>query len=177
MQAKKLFIYCALIALGLSIAYLVLSCLMTSLIVWVMMIGLGLVLIVFGSYVMYTFYSTGPLNDAFNPARIKYLTFLFENKTCMTVISVILILVGLFLIVMICRKHLYIRITVPILSLALKSSLRNLMLILLSVVTLCLQIGVLFYEIYMVILIYASAEFTHDSASGSPFGTLHLTSF
>ena len=77
MQAKHLFIYCALIAIGLSIAYLLLSCLMTSLIVWVMMIGLGLVFIVFGSYVMYTFYNPGPLNDAFNPARIKYLAFLF----------------------------------------------------------------------------------------------------
>lgn len=111
---------------------------MTSLIVWVMMIGLGLVLIVFGSYVMYTFYAPGPLNDAFNPARIKYLTFLFENKVSMTIVSVLVILAGIFMIILICRKHLYIRITVPILSLALKSSLRNILLIILSVVILCL---------------------------------------
>lgn len=103
-----------------------------------MMIGLGLVLIVFGSYVMYTFYSPGPLNDAFNPARIKYLTFLFENKPCMTVISVVLILAGILMIILIFKKSLYIRITVPILSLALKSSLRNILLIILSVVILCL---------------------------------------
>ena len=137
-QAKKLFIYCALIALGLSLVYLILSCLMTTLIVWVMMIGLGLVLIVFGSYVMYTFYSPGPLNDVFNPARIKYLTFLFANKTVMTVVSVLLIIIGIFLIILIFRKHLYIRLTVPILSLALKSSLRNILLIILSFFTLCL---------------------------------------
>ena len=54
----------------------------------------------------------------------------------MTIVSVLLIIIGIFLIILIFRKHLYIRITVPILSLALKSSLRNILLILLSIVIL-----------------------------------------
>lgn len=164
MQAKRLFGYCALIALGLSLVFLILSCLLTRLIVWVMMLGLGVVFIIFGCYLLYTFYSPGPMNDPFNPARIKYLVFLFNNKTFMTIISVLLILIGIFLIVLIFKKHQYIRITVPILSLALKSSLRNVLLIALSVFTLALQLAVLFYELYMIVLIYSSAEFTHDGS-------------
>ncbi len=134
-DAYNLFIYCALIGLGLSLVFLILICMCTTMITWILLLGLVVVLFAFGVFVLINLYWTGPLNDGVNAARVKYLSFIFKYKTNMTVGAIIIILLGFVLLYLICKFKKYVKTAIPILALASKASLKNVLLIILSTVT------------------------------------------
>lgn len=70
-----IFGWCVLITLGASLLLMLITCLCTGLITWLLAISLGLVLISFGVLLILAIYYTGPLNDGMNAARVKYLAF------------------------------------------------------------------------------------------------------
>ena len=137
-DALPLFGWSVLIALGASILFLVIVMCCTSLITWLLMITLGLVFITFGTLIIVNYVYTGPLNDGLNAARVKYLNFLYSHKPLLYTIAVICILLGLMVFFLICKFRKYISSAIPILSLAAKSSLKNVLLLFLSGFILCL---------------------------------------
>ena len=110
----------------------------TSLITWILLLALVVVLFAFGLFILVNLYWTGPLNDGVNASRVKYLSFIFEYKTRMTVLAVFILLLALLLIYFICKYRKYVRVSIPILALASKASLKNILLVLLSTFTIFL---------------------------------------
>ena len=74
-EAKWLFIYCSLIALGLGFVFLLLLCMCAGLVAWLLVIGLTLTFLLFGAMILVNLYYTGPLNNSVNALRVKYLSF------------------------------------------------------------------------------------------------------
>ena len=161
--------WCALVALGISLVFLLLIVCCTSIMTWILFIGLAVSLIVFGAFIIYNIYSIGPLNSGVNAARVKYLYFLISNKTFMLCFGIIMIILGIICIVLIIKNRQKINNSVLILALASKHSLKNILLIILSVFIIGIQIGVFFVELYVILRLYTSGEEVHDGDSGSPF--------
>ena len=130
----RLYAWCALIALGLSLLFLILICLCTGLITWILLIALVVALISFGVFIIVNLYFTGPLNSGVNAARVKYLYFIMTHKHLMLGIAIGAILFGLVLLFLICKFRKYVSVSIPILKIASKATLKNILLILLSTV-------------------------------------------
>lgn len=176
-EAMGLFGWGALIALGASLAFIILIYCCTTLIAWVLLLTLALTFIAAGALVIFNYTYTGPLNNAFNAARVKFLQFLVENKTLMLTLSVISILLGLFTFFVMCKFRKYVRTAIPMLSYAASTTLKNGMLILLSAFTLALQIAVFFAEIYIVLRIYTTGREIHENKQGSPFVAFEMDEY
>lgn len=165
----KAFGYCVLIALGISLLFLLLICMCTTIITWVLVILLAVVFITFGAFVIFSIYYTGPLNSGLNAARVKYLYFIIKYKPWLLAFSIVMILLGIILFFLICKFRKYVKMSIPILSMASKASLKNVLLIFLSIFVIITQIGVFFFELYIILRLYTSGEEIHDGKSGSPF--------
>lgn len=137
-EAYSLFGYCALIALGISLVFLILICMCTSLISWILILALFGVLLSFGALILVNIHYTGPLNNGINAARVKYLHFIMSNKKTMTFIGIVLILASFLLMYLVCKFKKYVKSAIPILAIASKASLKNILLIFLSIVTIIL---------------------------------------
>ena len=168
-QASGLFGWGALIALGASLAILVLLFCCTSLITWVLLLGLAATFMATGAFMIYTATYTGPVNSGFNASRVKFLQFLIENKVAMLLTAGVLLLLGLFTLYVVFKFKRYVSLTVPILSYAASTTLKNVLLILLSAFTLFVQFAVFFTEIYVILRIYTTGKEVHEDKQGSPF--------
>lgn len=169
LQAIKLFGYGALIALGASLIFVLLIYCCTTLVTWTMLIALAATFIAAGILIILNYTNTGPLNNAFNAARVKYIQFLVANKTLMITLGSISIALGLLTIFIMIKFSNYIRVAIPILSYAAKTTLRNIMLIILSALVLATQIGVFLLEIYIIMRIYTMGKEEKENQQGSPF--------
>ncbi len=168
-EARNLFIYVALIALGASLIFLILTCCCTGFITWVMIAALGVVFILFGSLIFVNYFYTGPLNDGMNSIRVKYLDFMMRHKVILMVLAVVCILIGLFVFFFMIKFGKYIKTAIPLLSYASKSTLTNILLIVLSVVIIFVQIFVFLFELYVMLRIYVTGEEIENKEEGSPF--------
>ena len=137
-DAYGLFGACALFALLVAIVFMILICLCTSLITWILILALIVVLLLFGALILFNVYHQGPLNHGINASRVKYLYFIMKNKSLMTIIAIALILVSLLLTYLVCKLKKYVKSAIPILAIASKASLKNILLIFLSVFTIIL---------------------------------------
>lgn len=173
-QAIKLFGWGALIALGASLLFLILIFCCTSFVTWVLLLSLALTFIASGAFIIFNYAYTGPLNSAFNATRVKFLQFLLVNKPLMISLSVIFILLGLLTFIMMCKFRKYVKVSIPILSYAANTTLKNILLIFLSTFTVLVQIGVFFVEIYVILRIYTSGKELHENKQGSPFVSFEL---
>ncbi len=72
-HAYPLLIYCALIALLLSLVFLLVVWFLGSIIAYVLIIALSVTFLFMGSVILITIYKTGPLNNATNSSRVKFL--------------------------------------------------------------------------------------------------------
>lgn len=170
-DAIPLFVWCSIFALVLSLIFMILICACTTLVTWLMVITLGVVLILFGAFVIFAVHNPGPLNDGTNAARVKYLSYIMNHKVGLTIAAVVFILLGLFVFFLIFKFSKYIKSSIPILDLASKATLKNILLIFLSIFTIMAQIAIFFGELYIILRIYTSGEEQHDESSGSPFVT------
>jgi len=92
-----------------------------------------------------------------------------HNKDWLTVLAVFLIITGVILFLyLICRCRKINRAN-GIIKIASRMSIRNSLLLILSVVIVITQVCVFFYEIYIMLRIYTSGEERHDKEDGNPF--------
>ena len=107
----------------------------TGLITWLLIIAAVLTLFAFATLLLVSEYAPGALNDGINAARVRYLSFLFRNKVSITLIAVGCIVLGLILTLIFIYSAKTLNKTTPLISVAFKSSLKNILLIILSAFT------------------------------------------
>ena len=175
LDSKMLFLYVMLISLGLSLAFLVFTRFCGAFVMWVLKIATILLLILSGILLLVTYYYEGPLHEKASHLKIKYLSFVLSHKILFHVLAIGLILLGIFLIYVVVSRRKEIGTALPLLEIAAKCSLSNILLIVLSVVTLVLQVCVFFFEIYVFARILVMGEGKRESRQGSPFVIHSLT--
>lgn len=168
-EAMNLYIMSAIIALSASLIFLILVFCCTYLVTWALLLSMAATFIATGALIIYSYVHPQSMNHAFNALRIKFLQFLIDNRILMLTLSGISILCGLFTLFALCKFRKYFRVAIPILSYAAKTTLKNVLLIILSALTLAIQVGVFFVEIYILARIYTSGEIRHSTKQGSPF--------
>ena len=173
-KAFGLLTWGAMIALAASLVFLILILCCTSLTTWALLLTLALTFFASGAFVIYNYAHTGPLNNAFNATRVKFLHFLIVNKVLMMTLAILSLALGCFTLFITCIYIKYVKMAIPILSYAAKTTLRNILLILLSALTIAIQIGVFFIELYIMLRIYTSGKEIHDDRQGSPFVTYEV---
>lgn len=175
--AKSLYGYTALVAFGLSIVFLVLLFLCTTLFSWLLFVTLGLALLALGILIFVSYAYTGQLNDPNNALRVKYLQYLIDHRALLIFLAVLSILAGLFAFYLMIRYRGYIQTSIPLIKYATKSSLKNFLLNILSVVVLLVQIFVFVLELYIISKIYATGRETTNTAVGQPYATYELSAW
>lgn len=173
--AKSLYFYTALIAFGLSLVFLVMLFLCTTLFSWLLFVVLGLALLAFGILIFVSYAFTGQLNDPNNALRVKYLQYLMDHRALLIILSVFSIIVGLFAFYLMIRYRNYIQASIPLLKYATKSSLRNFLLNLLSIVVLLVQLFVFVIELYVISRIYSTGQESTNFSIGQPYATYDQT--
>ena len=167
--AMPLFGYCALVALLASILFLLVIACCPKLLTWLIFLTTGLLLIAGGIVMIISIRFTGPLNDSINPLRVKYLQYFIEHKTLLTIFGVVLIFLGLLVLFMMIKHRKWISAAVPLIKIASRSTLKNPLLFILSVLIIGLQLLVFYVELRTILKIYSLGDQTRDSAPGSPF--------
>jgi hypothetical protein len=132
-EAYGLFGYCALIALGLSLALMILICLCTTLITWLLLISVALILMAFGALLIVEIYYPGQLNDGINTLSVNYLSFIWKETAVLTVLAVVAILMGFVFIFIFIKFRKYINHGIPIIRIAFRSTFKNILLIFLCI--------------------------------------------
>lgn len=78
---------------------------------------------------------------------------------------------GLIVLVIMFKYRKAVDVAIPLITIASKSTLKNIMLVALSLFLLCLQIAVIFIEIFVILKIYSIGEEQRDVKDRSPFVT------
>jgi hypothetical protein len=175
LDSAKLLLYCALISLALSFVYLILTRFCGKFIVWSMGILLTIMLIISGILIFVTYYYEGPLHESANHLKIKYLSFLLSHKVSFHFLAVFLILMGFFLAYLLYSKRNEIGLALPLLQIAARCTMKNILLIILSIFIIVLQISVFFFEIYVLLRIFTMGTEVHNDTDGSPFVKFEMT--
>lgn len=136
-----------------------------------MIVASVLTLFAFAALMLISEYAPGALNDGINAARVRYLSFLFRNKVNITLLSVGCIVLGIVLIIVFIYSSKTLNKTTPLISVAFKSSLKNILLIILSVLIVGLQIYLFLFEMYVIGRIYSSGKEIINKEKGNPFVT------
>lgn len=101
----------------------------TKLVIWLLIISAVLTLFGFAAVLLCSTYAPGELNDGINAARVRYLSFLFKNKMNITILAISCIILGLVLVLIFLYSFKTLNKTTPLIAVALKSSLKNILLI------------------------------------------------
>lgn len=136
--AKSIFIKTALMTLAFSIVFIIFTATCTKVTTWLIFLGTIIMLITSGVVLLGSFIYTGPLNDALNPLRVKYIHFFASNQITIIIVGSILILSGLFVLLLMCKHRKSIKLSIPLISIASKTTLKNPLLNLVSFFTLIL---------------------------------------
>lgn len=169
--AASIYGWVSLTAFGLSLFFLIIMCMCPGLVSYLLFIIFGLALIAAGSLIFASYGLVGQLNDPSNALRVKYINFLLGYKVALIIFASISVLAGLFVFFLMCKYRKNIATAIPLLQFASKSSLKNIMLILLSAFVLLVQIGVFAIEIYVILKIYTSGVENTDMANGQPYAS------
>lgn len=167
--AMPLFGYCSLFALVASLVFLIVTTCCPGIMTWLIFLGTGLTLLAGGAVAIGSLFYTGPLNNSLNPLRVRYLHFFASHQGLVIAVGVILILTGLFVLFLMCKHRKNISASVPLIKVASRSTLKNPLLIVFSIITLVMQLGILWWELQTIISIYALGKEQRDVAEGSPF--------
>ena len=174
--AAPLLLYSALIAFGLSLVFFILLTCCTRPITYLLMLGVGLLLILMGSLVFAYRFNYGKSFTKFDPYVYKYQKYFREHSTLTIIIASLLILIGLLELLIVCKYRSEIGAAIPMISIATKSSLRNVLLLFISVVILVLQFCIIIGEAYIFLRIYVLGNPSRDKANGYPL-VLYETTF
>lgn len=164
--AFPILVYVALLSLLLSLAFFVVVSFGSAFFSFFIIIALGLVLIIVGILLFISYAHTGFLNDPFNALRINYLNFLITHKYSYLFLAFFTSILGIVVLIIFFKYRLYIHNAIPLLTLASRSTLKNFMLLVLSVMTLMAAIFVFFWEIYILMLLWAAGTETTNHEQG-----------
>jgi hypothetical protein len=169
--ALPLFGWVALSALGMSLVFLIVITCCTRVITWFLIFALGVLFIAFGGVIIANYVYTGPLNDSWNALRVKYLEYFIVHKPQLLTLAAFMILFGFITFIIMCKHRKSINIAIPIITIASRSTLKNSLLIFLSIFIMAAQLFVFFIEAYLILKMYAMGVEKRDIDAGSPFVT------
>lgn len=172
--AAPIYGWVSLAAFGLSFFFLLIMCICPGLISYLLFIVFGLALLALGILIFISYGFVGHLNDPQNALRVKYLNYILAYKIPILIFASLSIVLGFLIFYMMCKYRRHISSAIPLLQFASKSSLRNFMLIILSVVILIVSVGVFVLETYIIIKIYSTGEENTDFANGQPYATYDM---
>lgn len=174
MYALPIYGWVSLAAFLLSFFFLIIMFLCPGLISYLLFILFAFSLLALGILIFVSYGFSGQLNNPENALRVKYLNFLLTYKTPIIIFAVFVILLGFFVFYLMCKFRKQIQSAIPLLRFASKSSLRNFLLIFLSIFILLVQIGVFVIELYVILKIYTSGTENTDFGNGQPYATYSM---
>lgn len=133
-----LFGYVAIISLFLSLVFIAILTFFARCLTWILLIIVALFMIGLGSVFILSFGNLQNYQNVIVPLHIKYIEYFANHQILSILIGILLILIGLFLFFIICKYKKQINIAIPLVSIASRSSLKNVLLIFLSVFVLLL---------------------------------------
>ena len=172
--AASIYGYVALIAFGLSLFFLIIMFLCPGVISYLLFIVFGLALLALGSLIIYSYVRVGHLNDPTNALKVIYIQFLLSYRIPLLILAGFSIFFGFFVFVLMCKYRKQIQHAIPLFKYASKSSLKNILLIILSTFVLIIQVGVFILELYIILKIYATGEENTNFSVGQPYATYEL---
>ena len=169
--ALPIYGWVSLAAFGLSFFFLIIMFLCPGLISYLLFILFAFSLLALGILIFISFAYSGQLNNPENALRVKYLNFLLTYKVPILIFASFVIILGFFVFYLMCKFRKQIQSAIPLLRFASKSSLRNFLLIFLSIFILLVQIAVFVIELYVILKIYTSGTENTDFGNGQPYAT------
>lgn len=128
----------------------ILMFLKVGIVFWFVTISSILIIITFEVLLIIQTYFPGSLNNGINSARVKYLNFLINHKILLTFVMVFGFLLALYLIWILIKNGKLIRKIIPIIAKSFQISIKNWLLMVISVSSLFLQ----FFIIFIALKIY-----------------------
>lgn len=172
--ALPIYGWVSLAAFGLSFLFLILMLLCPGLISYLLFILFAFALLALGILIFVSYGFAGQLNNPENSLRVKYINFLLTHKIVILIFASLSVLLGFFVFYLMCKYRKQIQSAIPLLRFASKSSLRNFLLIFLSIFILLVQIGVFVIELYIIIKIYTTGTEKTDFGNGQPYATYEV---
>ena len=169
MEAWPTLCYCALIALAASIIFLILTRCCGKWIVIILSIATVLLLLTFGIIILMNYFLPQHLDNTKMHLHIKYRSFLLKNRTIFICIAVACIIASIILMIMLCKFRKELNLAYPVLEIAARCSISNILLILLSIFIIALQVAILFFEVYVILRIYTMGKEINEREDGAPF--------
>lgn len=169
LQSWKIFMYVALISIGVALIFLILTRCCGKWIVIILAIVTTLALLTLGLVIILNYTMPERMGQASAHLHIRYKSFLKRHKKLMIFIAVCCILASFIISCILCKFRKELGIAYPILEIAAKCSVTNILLVLLSIFIVFLQIAVLLFEIYVMLRLYTMGEEINDKEGGSPF--------
>ena len=169
LESWPIFCYCALIALAASIVFLILTRCCGKWIVIILSVCTVLFLMAIGIIILMNYYMPQHIDHTSMHLHVKYRSFLLKNQVLFVCIAAGCIVASILLMVMLCKFRKELGIAYPVLEIAAKCSISNILLIILSIFIICLQICVLFFEVYVVLRLYTMGKEINELEDGAPF--------
>lgn len=176
-QAAELLGWGAGITLAASLCFIVLIFFCTSIVTWLLMITMMLTFLATGAFIIATYFDAGPFNSALNIVRINFLQFLIDNRILMLGLAAACLVLSIFTFVIMIKFRKYIKLSIPLLSFAAHTTLKNILLIFLSAFIIAVQVGVFLLEAYVIIRTYTSGKEVRDEKENSPFVHYQLKTY
>lgn len=169
--ALPMYGWVSLAAFVLSFFFLIIMFLCPGLISYLLFILFAFALLALGVLIFVSYGFAGQLNNPQNALRVKYLNFLLTYKVPILIFASLSVIMGFFVFYLMCKFRKQIQSAIPLLKFASQSSLRNFLLIFLSIFILLIQIGVFTIELYVILKIYTSGSENTDFGNGQPYAT------
>jgi len=169
LQSWPIFMYVALISLGLALIFLILTRCCGKWIVIILAIVTTLALMALGVIIILNYTMPERMGEAAAHMHIRYKSFLLRHKVLLLFLASLSILASLIIACILCKFRKELSLAYPILEIAAKCSVTNILLVFLSIFIVFLQIAVILFEIYVMLRLYTMGEEINDKASGSPF--------
>ena len=169
LQSWPIFVYVALISLAVALIFLLLTRCCGKWIVIILAIITTLALMALGVIIILNYTMPERMGDAAAHMHIRYKSFLLRHKVLLLIIASVAILASLIIACILCKFRTELSLAYPILEIAAKCSITNILLIILSIFIVFLQIAVILFEIYVMLRLYTMGEEVNDKSIGSPF--------
>ena len=169
LESWRVFVYVALISIGISLVFLVLTRYCGKMII-VILASITVIALLAGGIMVFVHYYVPSSSENTNAyLHLKYRTFLKRNKTIFIIAGVVSIILAFVLIIMLCKFRKELNLAYPILEIAAQCSISNIMLIFLSIFIIFCQFCVIFIEFYVIMRLYVMGEEHNDKEEGAPF--------
>ena len=174
LESWKVFMYVALISLAVALVFLILTRFCGKWIVIILAIVTTLALITLGTIIILNYTMPEKFGTVTAHLHMRYKAFLLRNKVLLLIIASACIVAAFIFACILCRFRKELSLAYPVLEIAAKCSITNILLVILSIFIVFVQISVILFEIYVMLRLYTMGEEVNDKAHGSPFVSYKL---